>query len=54
MYIPLEKFQIIGKFIRLGLFPLQDTAGSTAIVEYIRYLLDSGRNNPNTWEICLK
>ena len=34
---------IIGKFIRLDLFLLQDTAGSTADLEYIDYLLDSGR-----------
>ena len=35
------KSQIIGKFIRLGLFLLQDTAGSTAtITEYIEYSLD--------------
>ena len=52
MYICLGKSRIIGKFIRLGLFLLQDTAGSTAIVEYIEYLLDSGSNNPNTWEIA--
>ena len=41
-------------FIGLGLFLLQDTAGSTAIVEYPKYLLDFGvdldkeGNNPNT------
>ena len=33
---------MIGKFIRLGLFLLQDTAGSAAI-KYIKYLQDSGR-----------
>ena len=37
------KSQIIGKFIRLGLFLLQDTAGSAATIEYIDYLLDLGR-----------
>ena len=37
------KPQIIGKFIRLGLFLLQDTAGSTANFEYIEYSWDSGR-----------
>ena len=35
MYILLRKSQILGKFISLGLFLLQDTAGSTAFnVEY--------------------
>ena len=43
MYIHLRKPRIIGKFIRLGLFLLQDTAGSAATVEYIEYLLDLGR-----------
>ena len=42
------KPQIIGKFIRLDLFLLQDTAGSTANFEYIDYSQDSGKNNPNT------
>ena len=37
------KPQIIGKFIRLDLFLLQDRAGSTANTEYIEYLLDLGR-----------
>ena len=40
---PLGKPQIIGKFIRLDLFFLQDTAGSAATIEYIEYLLDMGR-----------
>ena len=58
MYIGLGKSQILGKFIRLGLFLLQDTAGSTAIVEYTEYSLDSGidldkvGNNLNTWKIA--
>ena len=39
----LGKPRIIGKFIRLDLFFLQDTAGSTANIEYIEYSLDSGR-----------
>ena len=43
MYICLGKSGIIGKFIRLGLFLLQDTAGSVATIEYIEYSLDSGR-----------
>ena len=43
MYIHLGKSQIIGKFIRLGLFLLQNTAESAATIEYIKYLLDSGR-----------
>ena len=57
MHIHLGKTQIIGKFIRLGLFLLQDTTGSTAIIEYIKYLLDSviglneEGNNSNTQEI---
>ena len=51
MYIHLGKPQIIGKFIRLGLFLLQDTAGSTAIVKYIEYSSDLERNNLNTQEI---
>ena len=54
MYICLGKSRIIGKFIRLGLFLLQDTAGSAATVEYIEYSLDLGRNNPNTQENCPK
>ena len=37
----LGKTQIIRKFIRLDLFFLQDTAGSTANTEYIDYLMDS-------------
>ena len=39
----LGKPRIIGKFIRLDLFLLQDTAGSTANVEYVEYLQDLGR-----------
>ena len=35
-----EKTQIIRKFIRLDLFFLQDTAGSTANTEYIDYSMD--------------
>ena len=54
MYIHLGKSHIIKKFIRLGLFLLQDTAGSAATVEYIKYSLDSGRNNLNTQENCPK
>ena len=46
----LGKPQIIGKLIRLDLFLLQDTAGSTTKIEEIEYSLDSGKNNPNTWE----
>ena len=38
----LGKTQIIRKFIRLDLFFLQDTAGSTANTEYTDYSLDSG------------
>ena len=34
--------QILGKFISLGLFLLQDTAGSTVVKEYLKYLSDSG------------
>ena len=38
MYILLRKFQILGKLISLGLFLLQDTAGSTTFdVEYSEY-----------------
>ena len=38
VYIALGKVQILGKFISLGLFLLQDTAGSTAFnVDYARY-----------------
>ena len=43
MSIHLGKSQRIGKFIRLGLFLLQDTAGSAATIEYIEYSLDLGR-----------
>ena len=43
MYILLGKSQILWKFINLGLFMLQDTAGSTAFVEeYPEYLSDLG------------
>ena len=43
MYILLGKSQILGKFISLGLFLLQDTAGSTAFVEeYPKYSSDLG------------
>ena len=35
--------QIFGKFIRLVLFFLQDTAGSATKTKYIDYLLDSER-----------
>ena len=35
--------RIIGKFIRLDLFLLQDTAGSSANIEYIKYSWDLGR-----------
>ena len=42
------------EFIRLGLFLLQDTAGSVASLEYIKYSLDLGKNNPNTQESCQK
>ena len=41
----LGKTRIIGKFIRLDLSFLQDTAGSTANTEYIDYSLDLGRIN---------
>ena len=41
MYILLGKPQIIGKFIGLGLFLLQDMAGCTVIGEYAEYSLDS-------------
>ena len=37
------KSQIIRKFIRLGLFFIQDTAGSSATIKYIEYSLDSER-----------
>ena len=40
--------------MRLGLFLLQDTAESAATIEYIKYLLDLGRNNLNTQENCPK
>ena len=40
---PSGKSRIIGKFIRLDLFLLQDTAGSAAAGEYIEYSMDSGR-----------
>ena len=36
----LGKLQIIGKFIRLDLFFLQDTAGSAPTIEYIEYSLN--------------
>ena len=39
----LGKPRILGKFIRLDLFLLQDTAGSAATGEYIEYSIDSGR-----------
>ena len=39
----LEIPRILGKFIRLVLFFLQDTAGSTANTDYLDYLLDSER-----------
>ena len=44
-YSFLGKPQIIGKFIRLDLFFLQDIAESAATIKYIEYSLDSGRTN---------
>ena len=62
MYIELRKFQILGKSISLGLFLLQDTAGSTAFdVEYSKYsfffglvYLIMGGNIPNIQVNCPK
>ena len=49
MYILLGKSRILRKFISLGLFLLQDTAGSTAFVgEYPKYSSDSGSEMAHT------
>ena len=60
MYIHLGKFQILGKFIGLGLFLLQDTAGSTGIWDYPEYSsdlsidLDKEANNPKSPKVAVK
>ena len=48
MYILLGKSQKLWKFIGLGLFLLQDRAGSTVVEEYPKYLSDSGSDSVQT------